>query len=93
MLRGRGIIAVWIAGTTSNTCCESTARDAMLLDFRTTIVSDATATDTGMEHNATLMNFYNDFGDVVSTDELIERLGSWTSVVSVRETARERRAT
>lgn len=73
-LRGRGIVAVWIAGTTTNTCCESTARDAMLLDFRTTMVSDATATDTDIEHNATLMNFYNDSGDVVSTNELIQRL-------------------
>ena len=87
VLRRRGIIGVWIAGTTTNTCCESTARDAMLLDFRTTIVSDATATDTDMEHNATLMNFYNDFGDVVSTDELIERLECRTSVVSARDTA------
>jgi ureidoacrylate peracid hydrolase len=89
VLRRRGIIGVWIAGTTTNTCCESTARDAMMLDFRTTIVSDATATDTDMEHNATLMNFYNDFGDVVSTDELIERLRSSTRVVSLCDTAQE----
>ena len=39
-LRQRGITAVWIGGTTTNTCCECTARDAMLLDFRTTMVSD-----------------------------------------------------
>ena len=38
-LRKRGITAVWVGGTSTNTCCESTARDAMLLDFRTTMIS------------------------------------------------------
>jgi ureidoacrylate peracid hydrolase len=73
-LRRRGIIAVWIAGTTTSTCCESTARDAMLLDFRTTMVGDATADESDMLHNATLTKFCTTFGDVASTDDLIERL-------------------
>jgi nicotinamidase-related amidase len=73
-LRTRGITAVWVAGTTTNTCCESTARDAMLLDFRTTMVSDANADLTDAVHNATLINFCINFGDVTSTDELVGRL-------------------
>ena len=73
-LRQRGITAVWIGGTSTNTCCESTARDAMLLDFRTTMVSDANADHTDEEHNATLINFCTNFGDVASTDDLIGRL-------------------
>jgi len=73
-LHRRGIVAVWIAGTTTNTCCESTARDAMLLNFRTTMISDANADHTDAEHNATLINFCNNFGDVASTDDLIARL-------------------
>lgn len=72
-LRTRGITAVWVTGTTTNTCCESTARDAMLLDFRTTMVSDANADLTDAVHNATLVNFCI-FGDVTSTDELVARL-------------------
>jgi len=63
-LRARGI----------NTCCECTARDAMLLDFRTTMVSDANADHTEDEHNATLVAFCRKFGDVASTDDLIARL-------------------
>jgi nicotinamidase-related amidase len=73
-LRKRGVTAVWVGGTSTNTCCESTARDAMLLDFRTTMVSDANADHTDAEHNATLISFAINFGDVASTDELITRL-------------------
>lgn len=73
-LRKRAICAVWIAGTSTNTCCESTARDAMLLDFRTTMISDANADHTDEEHNATLINFCINFGDVATTDELVRRL-------------------
>jgi ureidoacrylate peracid hydrolase len=75
-LRQRGISAVWVGGTSTNTCCESTARDAMLLNFRTTMVSDANADHSDAEHNATLINFCVNFGDVASTDQLIERLGA-----------------
>ena len=77
-LRERGISAVWIGGTSTNTCCESTARDAMLLNFRTTMVSDANADHTDAEHNATLINFAINFGDVASTDDLTKRLRTST---------------
>jgi len=73
-LRKRGVTAVWVGGTSTNTCCESTARDAMLLDFRTTMVSDANADHNDAEHNATLINFCINFGDVASTDDLVNRL-------------------
>jgi len=73
-LRKRGVTAVWVGGTSTNTCCESTARDAMLLDFRTTMVSDANADHNDAEHNATLINFCINFGDVASTDDLVARL-------------------
>ncbi len=73
VLRGDGITAVLIAGTATNICCESTARDAMLLNFRTTMVSDANAAEHDSEHNATLATFCVTFGDVASCDELIER--------------------
>jgi ureidoacrylate peracid hydrolase len=76
-LRKRGITAVWIGGTSTNTCCESTARDAMLLDFRTTMISDANADHNDAEHNATLINFAINFGDVASTDDLLARLQGW----------------
>ena len=75
-LRERDADTVLIAGTATNICCESTARDAMLLDFRTTMVSDANADHTDAEHNATLINFCINFGDVATTDDLVARIAS-----------------
>lgn len=74
VLRSQGIDTVVITGTVTNVCCESTARDAMMLNYRTIFVSDANATRTAEEHNATLANMVQCFADVVSTDELIRKL-------------------
>ncbi len=74
LLKARGIDTVLVTGTVTNTCCESTARDAMMLNYRTVMVSDANAAATDEEHNATLANMLRIFGDVMSTDEVIERL-------------------
>jgi ureidoacrylate peracid hydrolase len=74
-LRGRGIDTVVIAGTATNICCESSARDAMMLNFKTIMLSDANATWTDEEHNATLQVFYSIFGDVQTADECLGFLG------------------
>jgi ureidoacrylate peracid hydrolase len=55
-------------------CCESNARDAMLLDYRVAMLSDANATWTDEEHAATLNNFMSFFGDVMTADEALGRL-------------------
>lgn len=74
VLRERGIDTVLIAGTVTNVCCESTARDAMMRNFRAIMVTDANAAFTDEEHNAALTSFYLVFGDIMSTDFVIERL-------------------
>jgi len=73
-LRERGIDTLLIAGTATNVCCESTARDAMMLNFKVVMVADCLATHTDEEHNATLSNFYGQFGDVQTTDEVFDSL-------------------
>lgn len=73
-VRSRGIESLLIAGTTTNVCCESTARDAMLLDFRVVVLSDATAAATLEEHTASLNNIALFFGDVMTVDEAAERI-------------------
>jgi ureidoacrylate peracid hydrolase len=73
-LHVRGVDTVLIAGTATNICCESTARDAMMLNFRTVMVSDALAAYSDAEHAAALMNFYTVFGDVQTIDETIASL-------------------
>ena len=71
VLRSRGLDTVLITGTVTNVCCESTARDAMMLNFRTVMVSDGNAAVTDEDHNNSLCAFYLTFGDVMSTDETI----------------------
>jgi ureidoacrylate peracid hydrolase len=73
-LRALGLDTVLVTGTVTNVCCESSARDAMMLNFKTIMVSDANAARTDEEHNATLGSFYAIFGDVMDTTFLIERL-------------------
>jgi ureidoacrylate peracid hydrolase len=73
-LRSRGIETVLITGTVTNVCCETSARDAMLLDYNVVMVSDANAAWTEEEHVATLNTFILFFGDVLSTDDVITRL-------------------
>ncbi len=69
-LRARGIDTVIVAGTVTNICCESTARDAMMRNFRTIMVTDANAAMSDEMHNASLIAFYVRFGDIMSTDHL-----------------------
>lgn len=73
-LQGLGVDTLLIAGTTTNVCCESTARDAMMLNYKVVMVHDALAAYTDAEHNATLATFYMIFGDVQSIDEVGESL-------------------
>jgi ureidoacrylate peracid hydrolase len=55
-------------------CCESSARDAMMTNFRTIMVSDGNAAMTQHEHEASLTAFYHVFGDVMDTDTIIAAL-------------------
>ena len=73
-LVARGIDTVIVTGTVSNVCCESTARDAMMLDYKVHFVADANAARTDDEHNATLCNMLLWFADVRTTEELIALL-------------------
>ncbi|HTK14517.1 MAG TPA: isochorismatase family cysteine hydrolase [Xanthobacteraceae bacterium] len=70
-LRDRAIETLIVTGTNTGTCCESTARDAMMLNFETIMVSDGNACSSDEEHNASLTAFYRNFGDVMSADEVI----------------------
>lgn len=73
-LREADIDMVVIVGTLTNVCCESTARDAMMRNFRVVMVSDANATHSDIDHNAALGSIFQVFGDVMTADEAIARL-------------------
>jgi ureidoacrylate peracid hydrolase len=74
LLRNLGIDTVLIAGTKTNVCCEATARDAMMLDFKVVMVSDCCAALSDDEHRSALENIIQQFGDVMTGQEALERL-------------------
>ena len=71
VLQAHDIDTLIITGTATNVCCESTARDAMMMNYKVIFVSDGTATYNDDEHNATLGIMAAMFADVMSTDEVV----------------------
>ena len=70
-LQAAGIENLLIAGTVTNFCCETTGRDAMMLDYRAVMVSDCCAARYPEDHAAGLTTFFQSFGDVYSAEEAI----------------------
>ena len=85
VLRARGIDTVIITGTVTNICCESTARDAMMRNFKTIMVTDANAAENDALHNASLIAFYLKFGDIMPTDTVIAALTANAARASAAE--------
>jgi ureidoacrylate peracid hydrolase len=73
-LQQRGLDTLLIAGTKTNVCCECTARDAMMLDYKVVMLSDCTAALSDDEQRATLENVIQQFGDVLTADEALALL-------------------
>ncbi len=74
-LKKREIDTILVAGKKTNVCCECTARDAMMLDYKVVMLSDCTAALSDDEHRATLENIIQQFGDVRTADETLQLLG------------------
>lgn len=73
-LRSLGIDTLLVAGTKTNVCCEATARDAMMLDFKVVLVEDCCATLSDDEHRAALETIIQQFGDVMPSGEVLAAL-------------------
>jgi ureidoacrylate peracid hydrolase len=74
LLRERKVDTLLIAGTKTNVCCECTARDAMMLDYKVVLLCDCTAALSDEEHLATLENVIQQFGDVMTADDALALL-------------------
>jgi len=70
-LQERNIQNLLIAGTATNFCCETSARDAMMIGYRVVMVSDANAARYDEDHLVGLTSVWQSFGDVRSTDDCI----------------------
>ncbi|MBK19779.1 MAG: hypothetical protein CMM52_13175 [Rhodospirillaceae bacterium] len=73
-LHAAGIDTLVMTGVATDVCVESTTRDAHMLNFRTMVVSDATATRSDEAHNASLSAMFNHFADIFTSDEIIDLL-------------------
>ena len=73
-LQAQGIENLIVVGTATNMCSESTARDAMMLDYKVVMVIDANAARYDEDHLVGLTSFYQSFGDVRTTEQAIAML-------------------
>ena len=86
ILRGKGIDTLIIGGIATNVCCETTAREATVRDFKVIFLSDGTATlalpDQGFggpvatqdlqRVTCSVINFF--FGQVLTVNQVIEKI-------------------
>lgn len=77
-LRNLGITGLVMTGVSTNTCVETTARDASDRGFESVLVEDACASFEEESHVATLRTFARMFGEVWTADEVIRRLSADT---------------
>ncbi len=84
ILQARGVDTLIVTGTASQVCCESTARDAMMLNYKVFFVEDGNATFNDEEHNATLSAMAHTFCDVIDSAALIALIKQDAAVPEVR---------
>ncbi len=70
-LREAGVKDLAITGVMTNLCCESTARDAFMRDFRVFFAADGTAAPSLEFHRSSLLNLAYGFAYVLTCDELV----------------------
>ena len=78
ILQRHGIRSLLLTGVATDTCVESTGRDAYFIDYYVTIVADCCGAASESDHLGALKRFDRDYGAVVTSDEVVgawERLG------------------
>ena len=71
-LRKMAITDLVIGGVMTNLCCETTAREAFVRDFRVFFLADGTSTVNEAFHLASLKNLGYGFATLLNCDQLIE---------------------
>ena len=69
-----GVKNVIISGVMTNLCCETTAREAFVRDFRVFFLTDGTATVSDVYQQATLRNLAYGFAYLKRCEEVVEEL-------------------
>ena len=74
LLRALGRDTIAITGVATNVCCDSTARDGAMRDFKVLFLSDCNGSFTPEEQEATLNNFDKHFGVVMDSKTLMAKM-------------------
>jgi len=72
LLRERGIRSLLLTGIATETCVESSDRDAYLIDYYVTIVADCCGAASEEDHRGALKRFNRDYGQVVVSGDVID---------------------
>lgn len=80
VLRTIGVEYLLFSGVSTNTCVDTTARDAVERGFRTILVADCCSAAKPEYHQGALINFQRIFGRVENTQEIIDELGERAGV-------------
>ena len=86
LLKSRGIRSLLLAGVATDTCVESTGRDAYFIDYYVSILSDCCGAASESDHFGALKRFDRDYGAIVTSEEVIgawERLGLFSPGIAV----------
>ncbi len=78
ILKERGIRDLIISGVMTNLCCETTARDAFMRDYRVFFLIDGTATGREDLHLSSLKNLGFGFAYLLTCDELMNLLKKYS---------------
>jgi ureidoacrylate peracid hydrolase len=60
-----------MTGVATNVCVETTARQAFMRDYYVVFTSDCSATYSQAQHDATLVNIDQFFGEVVTSEQIM----------------------
>ncbi len=72
VLKRHGIRSLLLTGISTDTCVESTGRDAYFMDYYVTLVADCCGAFNESDHLGALKRFDRDYGAIVTSADLIE---------------------
>lgn len=72
VLRSRGVETLLMTGVATNVCVETTARDAVNLDYRVILVEDCCGAFSDQEHASAITNISEYFGTVIDSKTVLD---------------------
>jgi ureidoacrylate peracid hydrolase len=80
-----GIRSLLLTGIATDTCVESAGRDAYFVDYYVTLVEDCCGAASEEDHRMALKRFDRDYGQVVTSSDVMDAWGSGAVVTTSRD--------